>query len=205
MKYLFVVFLFILILVVPGAYAVNSEVDAGVLPGEVFYAFDLFFERIHLLFTFGSENKADVLLSFAKEREFELASLDSDGFDRFSEGLIDKRDNYIILAKDNINNSDIDEVSKQNILQDIDKIGGLDISDGDDVVLDDDVILSDENVSDVIEQQEEPEIIKPVVKLSELQETACNAAETGNTCDSRLSDLGLVSKDECCVALGACC
>ena len=206
MKYLSVVFLFILILVMPVSYAINSEVDMGVLPGEVFYAFDLFFERIHLLFTFGPENKAEVLLSFAKERELELSSLDSDKRERFSEGLIDKRDNYIVQVRNNIDNAEIDDVYRQNILQEINKISGSEISDNAEVaalVDADAVILSDENDSGVIEQ-EEPEI-KSIVKLSELQETACNAAEIGNTCNTRLPDLGLVTTDECCAALGKCC
>ena len=206
MKYYLIIFLFVIMLVVPSVYAGNSEVDAGVLPGNIFYVFDLFFERIHLLFTFGSEDKAEVLLSFAKERESELSSLDPDKKDRFSEWIMDKRDNYIVLARENLEDSDVDEVSRQNILQEIDKIVGSEISDSEEVVLvDDDVILSDENISIVVEQEEESEVIKRVVKLSELQETACYAAETGNTCNTRLVDLGLVTTDECCAALGTCC
>ncbi len=129
MKYLSVVFLFVFILIIPGVSAVNPEADAGVLPGEVFYAFDLFFERIHLLFTFGSENKAEVLLSFAKERKLELESLDSDEMDRFSQGLIDRRDNYIVQVRNNIDNANMDNISRQNMLQEIDKISGSEISD----------------------------------------------------------------------------
>ena len=41
--------------------------------------------------------------------------------------------------------------------------------------------------------------------LSELQITACNSADEGGTCDSRLEDLGIVTKAECCINLGKCC
>ncbi|MBW6461527.1 MAG: hypothetical protein K0B07_00555 [DPANN group archaeon] len=182
------------------------DVDAGVLPGEVFYAFDLFFERIHLLFTFGSKNKAEVLLSFAKERESELDALDSDKIDRFAESLISKRDNYIMMARNKLETSDIDSVSRQNILWEIDKIVGSKIFDSDEViVVDDNVVLVDENNSVFVEQEEEQEMVKSIIMLSELQETACYAAETGNTCDTRLVDLGLVTKDNCCIVLGVCC
>lgn len=205
MKYLSVVFLFVFILIIPGVSAVNPEVDAGVLPGDVFYAFDLFFERIHMLFTFGPENKAEVLLSFAKERELELGSLDSDKIERFSEGLIDKRDNYIVQVKENLENSEIDDAFRQKMLDEIDKIIVIGELDSDEILVEgDNVILSDENIS-IVAEQEESEIIKPAVKLSELQETACNAAEIGNTCNTRLQALGLVTTDECCAALGKCC
>lgn len=42
-------------------------------------------------------------------------------------------------------------------------------------------------------------------QLSELQITACNAADKGNTCDTRLPELGIVTKEECCNILGKCC
>lgn len=42
-------------------------------------------------------------------------------------------------------------------------------------------------------------------ELSELQTSACNAAQNGGTCDTKLEDLGLVTKKECCSALGKCC
>ena len=42
-------------------------------------------------------------------------------------------------------------------------------------------------------------------KLSDLQITACNSADTSGTCDSRLSEVGIVLKSECCEILGKCC
>ena len=42
-------------------------------------------------------------------------------------------------------------------------------------------------------------------KLSELQITACEAADRGGTCNTRLTDLGIVLKEECCQVLGKCC
>ena len=41
--------------------------------------------------------------------------------------------------------------------------------------------------------------------LSELQVEACNAAHDAGTCDSRLTELGIVLKEDCCNILGKCC
>ena len=42
-------------------------------------------------------------------------------------------------------------------------------------------------------------------QLSELQVTACNSADAGGTCDTRLADLEIVTKEKCCSVLGKCC
>ena len=42
-------------------------------------------------------------------------------------------------------------------------------------------------------------------ELSELQVVACSAADAASTCDSRLAEVGIVLKEECCQALGKCC
>ena len=41
--------------------------------------------------------------------------------------------------------------------------------------------------------------------LSDLQITACNAADEAGTCDSRLPEVGIVLSEECCERLGKCC
>ena len=41
--------------------------------------------------------------------------------------------------------------------------------------------------------------------LSELQITACNSADEGKTCDSKLPELGIVTQEECCRSLDKCC
>lgn len=41
--------------------------------------------------------------------------------------------------------------------------------------------------------------------LSDIQVTACNAAHEAGTCDTRLSELGIVLKEDCCEVLGKCC
>lgn len=48
-------------------------------------------------------------------------------------------------------------------------------------------------------------LIPPDIPLSEFQITACNAADRGGTCETRLPRLGLVSKEDCCKYLGKCC
>ena len=41
--------------------------------------------------------------------------------------------------------------------------------------------------------------------LSELQVVACNSADKGKTCDTKLKELGIVPKEQCCQVLGKCC
>jgi|TARA_B100002003_G_C13973855_1_gene471191 hypothetical protein len=41
--------------------------------------------------------------------------------------------------------------------------------------------------------------------LSELQVEACNAADGAETCDTRLAEVGIVLKEDCCQVLGKCC
>ena len=42
-------------------------------------------------------------------------------------------------------------------------------------------------------------------ELSDFQITACNAADEGGTCDTKLTQVNLVTKEECCKYLGKCC
>jgi len=42
-------------------------------------------------------------------------------------------------------------------------------------------------------------------KLSELQVEACNSADAAKTCDTRLAEVGIVLKEDCCRELGKCC
>lgn len=46
---------------------------------------------------------------------------------------------------------------------------------------------------------------KPKKELLELQIEACTTADTAGTCDSRLTEVGIVLKEECCEVLGKCC
>ena len=41
--------------------------------------------------------------------------------------------------------------------------------------------------------------------LSDIQITACNTAHDAGTCDTRLAELGIVLKEDCCQVLGKCC
>ena len=49
------------------------------------------------------------------------------------------------------------------------------------------------------------EVPEKDVTLSELQVEACNAAHDAGTCDTRLVELGIVLKEDCCGVLGKCC
>ena len=41
--------------------------------------------------------------------------------------------------------------------------------------------------------------------LSDIQITACDTAHDAGTCETRLAELGIVLKEDCCEALGKCC
>lgn len=43
------------------------------------------------------------------------------------------------------------------------------------------------------------------ISLSDIQVTACNEAYKAGTCDTRLAELGIVMKEECCEVLNKCC
>jgi hypothetical protein len=50
------------------------------------------------------------------------------------------------------------------------------------------------------------EVVPGAVPLSDLQVTACNAADKAQTCQTRLPKLvGLVAKEDCCKYLKKCC
>jgi len=49
------------------------------------------------------------------------------------------------------------------------------------------------------------EIPQKEVTLSELQVDACNIADEADSCDTRLIEVGIVMKEECCQILGKCC
>ena len=44
-----------------------------------------------------------------------------------------------------------------------------------------------------------------VRSLSDIQITACETADEAGTCDTRLAELGIVLKEECCEVLSKCC
>lgn len=55
---------------------------------------------------------------------------------------------------------------------------------------------------EIITEEPEGEIIIP---LSDLQINACNSADEGGTCKSKLEGMGIVSLSDCCKYLGKCC
>jgi len=46
---------------------------------------------------------------------------------------------------------------------------------------------------------------QPIRTLSDLEITACNTAHKAGTCDSRLPEIGIILKEDCCQILGKCC
>ena len=53
--------------------------------------------------------------------------------------------------------------------------------------------------------QKNPEPKAEAKTLSDMQVTACNTANGAGTCNTRLPELGIVLKEDCCKALGKCC
>ena len=53
--------------------------------------------------------------------------------------------------------------------------------------------------------QKVSETKKETKSLSDMQVTACNTAHDAGTCDTRLAELGIVLKEDCCKNLGKCC
>ena len=45
----------------------------------------------------------------------------------------------------------------------------------------------------------------PPKTLNDMQMTACNSADAAGSCDTRLPEVGIVLKEECCKNLGKCC
>ena len=53
--------------------------------------------------------------------------------------------------------------------------------------------------------QKVSETKKETKQLSDMQVTACNTAHEAGTCNTRLPELGIVLKEDCCEILGKCC
>lgn len=47
--------------------------------------------------------------------------------------------------------------------------------------------------------------VEQKAQLSDLQFEACNAADSAGTCSTRLAEVGIVLKEDCCEVLGKCC
>jgi len=55
------------------------------------------------------------------------------------------------------------------------------------------------------EPQASDEANKKTKTLSDIQITACDTAHEAGTCETRLAELGIVLKEDCCEVLGKCC
>ena len=55
------------------------------------------------------------------------------------------------------------------------------------------------------ETQKADEIKMRAKTLSDIQITACDTAHEAGTCETRLAELGIVLKEDCCEILGKCC
>lgn len=56
----------------------------------------------------------------------------------------------------------------------------------------------EENPEDSYQKSEEKDI-------TELKQVACEAADEGGTCQTKLLEIGLVTPSECCESFGKCC
>ena len=186
----------------PVSYAASGDSGAGIMPGSFLYSFDLFFERVDLFFAFNQQKKARTMASIARERQLELEALDNDAKDRYSSVLARQRDLYTEMASNLINDSSVVDT-------DPDDSSFIDDNPDNPSVVPDELPTDIEEDTDPVTNtslQAEPEDSNmPDSKLSVFQETACLAADEGNTCNTKLSELGLVTKERCCASLGVCC
>ena len=66
----------------------------------------------------------------------------------------------------------------------------------------DDSIIAGEDSQDV---GDTGAVVKQPKQLTEFQVEACNVAHDAGTCNTRLKQLGIVSKEDCCSSLSKCC
>lgn len=195
--------------VIPMSYAVSERSDAGVLPGSIFYSLDLLLEKVELFFAFGAERKTEVMISIADERMHELGCLDGSLKRKFSETLMSQHISYLDMAEKTISESTLDSSVKEELLESMNASADtVAVVFPDDIYDDNDNNNDNNDIYDDIINSDLADVgagTLAVSQLSELQETACMAAETGNTCKSRLLELNIVTAEECCVCLGACC
>ncbi len=198
-----ILFIFILFFsFMPVSYAASGDSGAGIMPGSFLYSFDLFFERVDLFFAFNQQKKARTMASIARERQLELEALDNDAKDRYSSTLARQRDLYTEMASNLIDDSSVVDTNP-------DDSSFIDDNPDNPSVVPDELPTDIEEDTDPVTNtslQAEPEDSNmPDSKLSVFQETACLAADEGNTCNTKLSELGLVTKERCCASLGVCC
>ena len=68
-----------------------------------------------------------------------------------------------------------------------------------------------ETATETADEAENPEIQAgeglpvEIRSLSDLQIAACETADDAGTCDTRLAEVGIVLKEECCEILNKCC
>lgn len=66
-------------------------------------------------------------------------------------------------------------------------------------------IASDVEAKTVTSESQSPVTTVAQAPLTELQTEACNNAEIGGTCESKLKELNIVPLEDCCKYLGKCC
>ena len=65
--------------------------------------------------------------------------------------------------------------------------------------------VSDETTVTTASEKQQPTTTTEKMPLSELQVEACNNADMGGTCESKLQELNVVPLADCCKYLGKCC
>lgn len=66
-------------------------------------------------------------------------------------------------------------------------------------------VIPAEPTEESIPEKQEPATTLAASPLSELQTDACNNADLGGTCKSKLEELNIVPLGDCCKYLGKCC
>nr|MCK4929905.1 DUF4382 domain-containing protein [Nanoarchaeota archaeon] len=78
------------------------EVEAGTLPGNLFYGLDKAIEKIRLAFTFGNVKKAKLHMRFAEERLAELKVMVGKGKPEYIDDLVQEHDEELQEAQEEI-------------------------------------------------------------------------------------------------------
>ncbi len=107
-----VVSLFVMIFA-PAAMAQDESVEAGLTPDSPFYFLKQLVEKIQYMFTFGAENKVELLNRFGEKRLAEAQKMIEKGKTDLVEGCLNRYQEHLKKAQGLAENLDNEEVCKK--------------------------------------------------------------------------------------------
>ena len=206
LKYTFILIVTILLLLNTITYAIhsdtNSNSEAGILPGDFLYIFDVLFEKITYMLTFNTEKKINYLNSFANERQQELNSLNLESKIKYTKEINLKQKEIQTKIKELKEKQDIVNRPEQNNNTDIPTIEIIETRK--------EIIKNstqETELNNTLETQDVPKIIQEpqITQLSEIEQYMCQSADQNNKCQTTLNELGFVTAETCCTEMNLCC